>query len=101
MTNNELNTLTLNLAYYILENNSTVRATAKAFNIPKSTVHHMMCNNLKFLNYSLYRKVKKQFAENFKVKHIHGGEATKQKYEKLKQLINCNDQIEFNQEIKY
>jgi len=96
MTKNQHDKLTLDLAYYFLNNNTTVRATAKAFNIPKSTVHNMLCNNLKFIDYSIYRKVRKQLIENFKIKHIHGGEATKRKYEKLKEIINLNDEIEFS-----
>ena len=81
-------------AYFILNNKSTIRATAKEFGIPKSTVHHNLSNKLKYINYSLYKQVKNLLNENFSVKHIHGGEATKIKYEKLKQVINKNDEIE-------
>ena len=83
-----------NQAYYILENQTTIRATAKAFNIPKSTVHHNLSTKLKHINYSLYKQVKQLLIENFKIKHIHGGESTKLKYEKLKQNINKNDEFE-------
>jgi len=30
------------------------------------------------------------------IKHIHGGESTKLKYEKLKQNININDELDIN-----
>ena len=83
-----------NQACYILENQTTIRATAKAFNIPKSTVHHNLSTKLKHINYSLYKQVKQLLIENFKIKHIHGGESTKLKYEKLKQNINKNDEFE-------
>ena len=43
----DIETLTLNLANYILENKTTIRATAKEFQIPKSTVHNYLNINLK------------------------------------------------------
>ena len=94
MTKNEFDKLTLDLANFLLDNNTTIRATAKAFNIPKSTVHHNLSTKLKHINYSLYKQVKQLLIENFKIKHIHGGESTKLKYEKLKQNINKNDEFE-------
>lgn len=84
----------ISLAYYILENKTTIRATAKEFGIPKSTVHHDLSSKLKNINYSLYKQVKKLLQANFKNKHINGGESTRIKYEKLKKLINKNDEFE-------
>lgn len=84
----------VNLAYYILENQTTIRATAKAFNIPKSTVHHDLSTKLKFIDKNLYKKVKTLLQQNFAIKHIHGGESTKLKYKKLKEQININDEME-------
>lgn len=84
------------LANYILENNSTIRATANNFQIPKSTVHHDLSTKLKYINYSLYLQVKDLLKNNFEIKHIHGGESTKLKYKKLKQNININDELELN-----
>ena len=83
----------LNIAQYILGNQTTIRATAKFFNIPKSTVHHHLTTKLKSINYGLFKEIKKLMTENFKIKHIHGGESTKKKYEKLKENININDDI--------
>lgn len=82
------------LANYILENHTTIRATAKEFNIPKSTVHHDLSVKLKYLNFTLYNKVKKLMDENFSVKHLHGGESTKHHYLQLKQEVNKFDQPE-------
>ena len=59
MTNHNFNERVLMLADYILENNTTIRATAKVFNIPKSTVHHDLSTKLKYINHNLYKKVKK------------------------------------------
>ena len=86
-------TLIIKLANYLLENKTTIRATAKEFKIPKSTVHHKLNVNLKHIDFTLYKKVKILLDENFKIKHIHGGESTKNKYEKLKNVINKNDEI--------
>ena len=86
----------LEQADYILNHKTTIRATSKAFNIPKSTVHHNLSKKLKYINFNLYLAVKNLLEENFKIKHIHGGESTKNKYEKLKKEINLNDEIEIN-----
>ena len=84
-----------NLAFYILDNQTTIRATAKEFNLPKSTVHHDLSYKLKYIDYALYLKVKKLLEENFKIKHIHGGESTKHKYELLKKETKPNEQLEY------
>lgn len=78
-----------NLAEYILENKTTIRATAQHFEIPKSTVHYYLSSKLKYINYGLYLKVKKLLDQNFSIKHIHGGQSTKMKYLALK---NSHDQ---------
>lgn len=46
------------LGTYILENNATVRKTAKEFHISKSTVHKDVAQRLKMLNPQLYNSVK-------------------------------------------
>ena len=84
----------INMAYFILENNTTIRATAKVFNTPKSTVHHNLSTKLKYINLPLYQEVNKLLKNNFEIKHIHGGESTRNKYLKLKQEINKNDEVE-------
>ena len=94
MTNFANNEIILDMANYILENHTTIRATAREFNTPKSTVHHNLSFKLKYINYPLFIRVKKLMEENFSIKHIHGGESTKNKYQKLKEEINKNDEIE-------
>lgn len=99
MNYKDLDDRIVTLAYYILDNHTTIRATAKEFNLPKSTVHHDLSTKLKYVDYTLYLKVKKLLEENFSVKHIHGGESTKHKYELLKQLfpqieeLNCTSKL--------
>lgn len=73
-----------NFAIYIIENNETIRGCAKYFDVGKSTVHNDISKKLKeknkFLYYSVYRVLNKNFAE----KHIRGGSATKKMYLSLK-----------------
>lgn len=70
------------LAEYIIENKTTVRATAKKFGISKSTVHMDVSERLKKVNPSLYNDVRKILDINKAERHIRGGLATKQKFSK-------------------
>ena len=72
------------LGRYIVANNATVREAAREFGIGKSTVHKDVTERLKRVNIKLYCKVKEMLNENFSVRHIRGGEATKRKYESIK-----------------
>lgn len=73
------------LGQYIVENQSTVRATAKKFNVSKSTVHKDISERLKNINGQLYIEAKKVLEKNKKERHIRGGLATKNKY-KMKKM---------------
>ena len=75
---------TIEVANYIIENKSTVRAAAKHFNISKSTVHKDLTERLRKVNPELWRQVRKVLDLNKQERHIRGGLATKEKY-KLKQ----------------
>ena len=70
----------IELAEYIVENKTTVRAAAKKFGISKSTVHMDVSERLKKLNPALYKDVRKILDINKAERHIRGGMATKQKY---------------------
>lgn len=71
-------------ANYIIENNATVRQTAKKFNLSKSTVHKDVSDRLRTINEGLYEKVKQVLEQNKSERHIRGGLATKTKYERLR-----------------
>ena len=71
------------LAEYIIENNATVRKTAKEFNISKSTVHKDVHERLKKINPALYNEAQSVLEFNKSERHIRGGMATKEKYLKL------------------
>ena len=70
----------IELANYIIDNNSTVRAAAKKFHISKSTVHKDVTERLKMKNPALYGEVKKVLEINKNERHIRGGMATRKKY---------------------
>lgn len=74
----------IRLAQYIIENNATVRQTAKKFNISKSTVHKDVSERLRTINEGLYHDVKRILDQNKSERHIRGGMATKTKYERLR-----------------
>ena len=76
------------LGEYIIENKSTVRATAKQFGISKSTVHKDVAERLPRIQPQLYPLVKEILENNKKERHIRGGMATKKKYEQLAVLHN-------------
>ena len=73
------------LGCYIVENRSTVRAAAKKFGISKSTVHMDVATRLQHLNPQLYCQVREVLEVNKAQRHIRGGIATKEKYEKVAQ----------------
>lgn len=72
------------LGEYIIENGATVRKTAKVFGVSKSTVHMDVSNRLQRINPALYRQVREVLDTNKSERHIRGGIATKEKYEKVK-----------------
>ena len=74
----------LELAGYIIETGSTVRAAAKKFKISKSTVHKDITERLKEINPALASEVKAVIDNNKAERHIRGGLATKHKYEEQK-----------------
>ena len=70
----------IKLAEYLIENRSTVRATAKHFGISKSTVHKDIAEKLPHIQLQLYRDAKKILDQNKAERHIRGGQATRDKY---------------------
>lgn len=76
------------LANYILENNLTIREASKILGIPKSTLHYKVTKNLRNENFVLYNKLHSYLENNFQEKHIRGGEATRQKWRKIKNHKN-------------
>lgn len=73
----------LELANYIIETNSTVRATAGKFRVSKSTVHKDVTERLLEINPALAQEVKEVLENNKAERHLRGGMATREKYKQL------------------
>ena len=67
-------------ANFIIKTQMTVRDLAKIFNVSKSTVHKDLKERLKDIDYSLFLQVDKIFKYHIDIRHIRGGESTRQKY---------------------
>ena len=76
---------TVNIAHYIIETKSTVRNAAKKFGVSKSTVHKDVAERLWEVDKSLAKAVGLVLSDNKADRHLRGGLATKQKYERIKQ----------------
>ena len=70
----------IEVANYIIEQNATVRQTAKKFGISKSTVHKDISERLPQFNRQLYLQAKEVLEVNKAQRHIRGGIATRKKY---------------------
>ena len=78
------------IANYIIENNATVRQTAKQFRISKSTVHKDVTERLLQINPSLAHETRKVLDTNKSERHIRGGLATREKYTCMLPIIEVN-----------
>ena len=73
------------IADYIEKTKCTIRDAAKKYGISKSTVHKDMTERLLEINKDKYVKIEKIFQNHIQIRHIKGGESTKNKYLKLKE----------------
>ena len=76
------------LAEYLIEQKSTVRSTAAAFGISKSTVHKDVSVRLSKIDPILHAEVQKVLSVNREERHIRGGAATRRKYALKKEMEN-------------
>ena len=72
-------------AEYIRATGATVRVCAKRFGVSKTTIHKDMRERLKEISPALYAQVSQVLAKNKAERHIRGGEATREKYQKTQQ----------------
>ena len=70
----------MEIARYIIDNNTTVRQAAKHFGISKSTVHKDVTERLVQVNPSLAAEARKVLDVNKSERHIRDGLATREKY---------------------
>ncbi len=73
------------LAQHIVQSGDTVREAAKAFGLSKSTVHKDVTEKLEHVNPSLFGAVREVLDVNKSVRHLRGGEATKRRYQKIRE----------------
>ncbi len=71
-------------AHYIIQTRKTIREIATDFYVSKSTVHKDLSNRLFEIDLSLYERVKEILEYHTNIRHIRGGESTKNKYLNLK-----------------
>lgn len=76
----------LDVANYMIKSKSTIRKTAKVFGVSKSTIHKDIKDRIKEVDPAIILKINTILDLNRSERHIRGGEATKLKYEKLKQI---------------
>lgn len=70
---------------YILKTEDTVRDIAKLFNVSKSTVHKDLQERLLEIDPIKHKEVDIIFRRHIDIRHIRGGQSTKNRYEKLKE----------------
>ena len=72
----------LEIGEYIIEHKATIRTAAKHFGISKSTVHKDVSQRLIHIAPQMHTQVKEILEFNKSQRHIRGGLATKNKYQK-------------------
>ena len=76
----KIRTRVLEEATYMVETEKTVRKIASKFGVSKSTVHKDLHERLKYIDKDLYDKVDQILKYHIDIRHIRGGESTKNKY---------------------
>ena len=72
----------LETGQYMLRHSATVRSTASAFGLSKSSVHKDMTQRLPQIHPSLACQVAALMRYNKAVRHLRGGAATRRRYQK-------------------
>lgn len=65
---------------YIVKTKDTIRNIAKVFNVSKSTVHKDLKDRLFEIDVNLYNEVSNILKHHLEIRHIRGGNATKNKF---------------------
>ena len=73
-------------AKVMLEEKLTVIEVAKIIGLSKSTIHKDLTEKLKLIDEELYDDVVELLEYNKNIRHIRGGQKTKEKYEILKTI---------------
>ena len=70
----------MEIAAYIINEETTVRQAAGKFGVSKSTIHKDITERLLQINPSMAREARKVLDVNKSERHIRGGIATREKY---------------------
>ena len=70
----------MEIAAYIISEETTVRQAAGKFGVSKSTIHKDITERLLQINPSMAREARKVLDVNKSERHIRGGIATREKY---------------------
>ena len=73
-------------ANHIINTKDTIRKTALIFDVSKSTVHKDIHERLLLIDKEKYLKVKKIMEEHIEIRHLLGGESTRQLFLRKKQI---------------
>jgi putative DeoR family transcriptional regulator (stage III sporulation protein D) len=73
----------LNEANEIINSKKTIREVAKIYNVSKSTVHKDLHERLFYISLERYKEIQEIFRYHIDIRHIRGGESTRQRYLKL------------------
>ncbi len=68
---------------FIIDTGKTVREIANIFRISKSTVHKDLHERLLKIDKNKYNEVSEILKYHIEIRHIRGGESTKNKYKKI------------------
>ena len=74
-------------ARIMLDNKLTVREVAKIIGLSKSTIHKDLTEKLKLIDEYLFDEIANLLEYNKNIRHIRGGQKTKEKYALMKS--NC------------
>ena len=74
------------IANHIINTKDTIRKTALIFDVSKSTVHKDIHERLLLIDKEKYLKVKKIMEEHIEIRHLLGGESTRQLFLRKKQI---------------
>lgn len=67
-------------ANYMLDTNKTIREIAAFFKVSKSTAHKDLHDRLSEIDSEKYKEVERILKYHTNIRHIRGGESTKQKF---------------------
>ncbi len=84
--NKKITKRVIDIADYIIETKNTIRQTAQEFKVSKSTVHKDIKERLYEIDKEKYNNIKKIMHEHLEIRHIKGGESTRQLFLRKKQL---------------